>query len=69
MNSYKLVLIGRPPQSDLTGYVICGSDEQARAAARTLLQFHFEHLAVYAYEGERLVCEIIRDRPKMAAGS
>ncbi len=66
MNSYKLVLVGRRPVSELSGYVVCASDEQARAAARSLLQFHVDHDSVYAYEGERLVCEIVRDRRKSA---
>lgn len=67
MNSYKLVLVGDAPDSERSGYVYCSSDEQARSAARALLQFHVEHKAVYAYEGDRLVCEIVRDR-RHAAG-
>ncbi len=62
MNSYKLVLVGEPPSLERSGYVYCAGDEQARAAARALLQFHLEHDAVYAYEGDRLVCEILRER-------
>ena len=63
MNTYKLVLVGDSPNSERSGYVYCGTDEQACTAARALLQFHLEHHAVYAYEGDRLVCEIVRDRP------
>ena len=62
MNSYKLVLVGDAPSAERTGYVYCANDDQARSAARALLQFHLEHAAVYAYEGDRLVCEILRDR-------
>ncbi len=61
MNSYKLVLVGDTPNSERSGFVYCGTDDQARSAARALLQFHLEHRAVYAYEGDRLICEIVRE--------
>jgi hypothetical protein len=67
MNSYKLVLLAVPPARDRTGYVYCATDEQARAAARALLQFHEEHDVVQAYQGERLVCQIVRQERKAAS--
>lgn len=67
MNSYRLVLFGGPQNAERTGYVYCATDEQARAAARALLQFHHDHQAVHAYDGERLVCEILRRDSKVAA--
>lgn len=67
MNSYKIVLLGASPDLQRSGYVFCASDEQARAAARALLQFHLEHSAVYAYDGERLVCEILRETRRASA--
>jgi hypothetical protein len=62
MNSYKIVLVGAGRAADRTGYVHCGSDEQACSAARALLEFHAEHSAVFVYDGDRLVCEFVGDR-------
>ena len=61
MTGYRLVLIGTAPAVDLSGYVFCADDAQARAAAQALLQFHPDRIAVRAYEGERLICEMLRD--------
>ena len=61
MNGYRLVLIGNAPAVERSGYVFCADDEQARAAAQALLLSHPDRFAVYAYEGQRLVCEILRD--------
>ncbi len=63
MNSYKIVLVGKASAAERTGYVFCASDEHARAAAETLLQLNVRHRAVTAYDGDRLVCEIVREGP------
>ncbi len=63
MNSYRIVLSGKAPTSERTGYVFCSGDEQARAAAERQLQINARYCAVSAYDGDRLVCEIVRESP------
>ncbi len=63
MTSYKIVLTGKAAIAERTGYVFCSTDEQAHAAAETLLRLNARHRAVTAYDGDRLVCEILREGP------
>ncbi len=61
MNCYKIMLVGKSPGLERTGFVYCAGDEQARLAARALLQFHLDYATALAFEDERLVCEVQRD--------
>ncbi len=65
MIRYRLVLVGEPPITVRSGYLLCAKPDWARlrASAKTLLESHPAYAAVRIYDGDQLVGEIARDRP------